>query len=124
MKLSEAIRLGAMLKPQGFGMLFDGEGTCANGAALDACGLLAEIGTHILKNRFPIVEVQAERCFVCEKYMAKLAFSTTLGGLVAHLNDDHKWTRERIADWVESQEALAEASSVAAIDPVGEAVTS
>ena len=37
MRLSEAIRLGSMLKPQAFDAFFDGVGTCANGAARDAC---------------------------------------------------------------------------------------
>jgi len=40
MRLSDAIRLGAMLKPQAYGGFhFEGR-TCAMGAALDACGRL------------------------------------------------------------------------------------
>jgi hypothetical protein len=27
-----------------------------------------------------------------------------VGRIIPHLNDDHRWTRERIADWVESIE--------------------
>jgi hypothetical protein len=38
MTLSEAIRLGAMLKPQAFGDYTDGRGTCAWGAASEAAG--------------------------------------------------------------------------------------
>lgn len=36
MKLSEAIRLGAMLKPQAFGADIEGDSTCAIGAAIEA----------------------------------------------------------------------------------------
>ena len=42
MRLSEAIRLGAMLKPQAFARFFDGHGTCVFGAAADAVGELDE----------------------------------------------------------------------------------
>lgn len=39
MKLSDAIRLGAMIRPQLQGRMFsDKHGTCASGAALEACG--------------------------------------------------------------------------------------
>lgn len=38
MRLSEAIRLGAMLKPQGFGSYFRHGATCAMGAAIEAVG--------------------------------------------------------------------------------------
>lgn len=40
MRLSEAIVLGSMMKPQAFGIMFDGERTCALGAAKDAIGNL------------------------------------------------------------------------------------
>lgn len=43
MQLSEAIRLGAMLKPQIRCGFFDGQGTCAVGAAADAIGRLDDL---------------------------------------------------------------------------------
>ena len=34
-----------------------------------------------------------------------------IDGLIAHLNDGHRWTRERIADWVEMLELESEMGS-------------
>jgi hypothetical protein len=104
MMLHEAIRLGAMLKPQAFGTQYDGRGTCANGAALDACGVLEDA----LRARtsvgflFPITEQKTSRCPQCG--LRSDSCAKTFGGLIAHLNDDHRWTREEIADWVQSVE--------------------
>ena len=42
MRLSEAIRLGAMLRPQAFRPLFTDDGACALGAALLAVGARPE----------------------------------------------------------------------------------
>lgn len=92
LRLSEAIRLGAMLKPQAFGTWFDGEGTCALGAAIDALGI-TESNVLLLAQTI----VGRARCPVCGCDGAQFH-------LVPHLNDDHHWTRERIADWVEQQE--------------------
>ncbi len=93
MKLSEAIRLGATLRPQGFGAFNTDEGTCAIGAAFNAIGKDAEIEqveewNDLILHRF--------ECPVCDRR----AHST-----IVHLNDFHRWTREQIASWVESIEA-------------------
>lgn len=102
MKLSEAMRLGAMLKPQAFGISFDGRGTCALGAAMDALG---KLGTSIwiIQLRPDIRRFQVADCPVCGR-----VFNANGNQTIPHLNDDHKWTRERIADWVESLECAAE----------------
>jgi hypothetical protein len=42
MRLSEAIRLGAMLAPQAAGALFSKDGACTLGAALLAVGVTSE----------------------------------------------------------------------------------
>lgn len=115
MKLSEAIRLGAMLKPQGFGHI-DNDGTCALGAAYDALGKLNDKGFYYeqLMTVFPILRI-ADRvaCPVCHQPRGMFQLAT-----IPHLNDDHLWTRERIADWVEQieqqqeQQTTAEAVSV------------
>lgn len=97
MKLSEAIRLGAMMKPQIRGAIETDHGTCAYGAALDAVGKLQEcrsVGLHISLgwgDPFELVN-----CPVCGKPFHNKA--------IGHLNDFHCWTREAIADWVESIE--------------------
>lgn len=112
MKFSEAIRLGAMMKPQAFGKTFDGEGrTCAVGAAYDAIGKLTAPGFAIdqLNEVFPIIAtLHKKSCPVC---------STDDFGwwVIPHLNDEHKWTREQIAEWVEMIERAQEQPQAAEI---------
>lgn len=99
MKLSEAIRLGSMLHPQGFEELrsyqYDDLGavigmkTCALGAAQAAGYWLDDIC---------ITRLQCPACATVE----------WLDNLIPHLNDDHRWTREAIADWVETLELRKE----------------
>ena len=106
MRLSEAISLGAMLHPQAFEMLRSPDGqTCALGAALDAVGgpqssyldlychwpdMLHLVVTH------PVLGVR-----------------TFLEDAIAGLNDRHRWTREAIADWVETIEDAGMAAHAA-----------
>ena len=105
MRYSEAIRLGSMLRLQGFGYQHQqGSGSCANNAAIEASGA---------KNVFeawPWAEVVVP-CPVCSKTVHP-GFARGLHGTVAHLNDIHRWTRERIADWVEEQENLYQPQSI------------
>lgn len=102
MKLSEAIRLGAMLLPQGFGFTSMAvDASCGLIAACDALGLQhSNAGVTELNEMFPWMGRTQPGCPLCRNFDG---FS--IGGLVAHLNDSHGWTRERIADWVETIEA-------------------
>lgn len=103
MTLSEAIRLGAMMKPQAFNSGSDG-GSCALRAAHDALGLssvmtvsgYAVINYSELAHRYPMLHTVS----VCPH----CGFDDTTVSLVWHLNDQHHWTRERIADWIDSLE--------------------
>ena len=94
MKLSEAIKLGAMLKPQGF----EGTGhpngttTCALGAALNAIS-----SNGCVYGIWPWVN-KIKLCPVCEKEPPY--------AVIPHLNNIHRWTRERIADWVATIEPV------------------
>lgn len=103
MRLSEAIRLGSMLKPQGFAHYQTNGGSCAFGAAMDACGVEASLQNGMLDTAleamFPLSVVQA-KCPACETFPWGDAAS-----VIIHLNDDHEWSREAIADWVESVES-------------------
>lgn len=108
MKLSEAIRLGSTLKPQhysgkaffitirnGFMYLRKTQCSCVLGAAIDAAGLR---GNAIKKDKGWPREwgmTKPQDCPACEK-------RDTLGIVIIHLNDNHRWTRECIADWIES----------------------
>ncbi len=100
MKLSEAIRLGAMLHKQGFGVmvLYDGGvlATCALGAAQQA-------GYTFSGKDWSRKMAYRYRCPTCREGWPALE-------MITHLNDWHKWTREQIADWVatiEPQEAVS-----------------
>ena len=112
MRFSEAIRLGAMLKPQAFGETFTGTRTCAIGAAKDAVGALMSLFSSVAREYGWPTEKELKE-LVCPT--CRLAWpNRKTPGVIAHLNDDHRWTREQIADWVESIEAPP---AVAAVDP-------
>jgi hypothetical protein len=103
MKLSEAIRLGAMLKSQAFGELGDAIGTCALGAAYEARGVsfYGEMD-DLPPDWYPLLVNTRECCPVCGR-------RDLIGSVIAEcLNDAHRWTRERIADWVETMERAQE----------------
>lgn len=119
MRLSEAIRLGAMLKPQGYTALVSSNGrrTCAIGAALDACGHL-----HVQKSselpfqwrehmafRSPCPDCGSDGFVYWPDEEVNLGQALTT---ISHLNDEHHWTREQIADWVESVERATEPAPV------------
>jgi len=112
-KLSEAMRYGATLKPRTTGTIcriwFDGSPrTCALGAALDAV-LTARgdesrvedcVGTcsaiYVLNEQFQ--ETRSKRV-VCPVTGA----IDEIESVIINLNDEYNWTRERIADWLESE---------------------
>ncbi len=122
---SEAIRLGAMLGPQIFGEVFgDDDASCGNGAAFKAAGcrireaLPGESGlflrqpspnvmvVEIPEEWHPVMET-AVVCPQCQSWRTagfNILLQDYVPRVVAHLNDDHRWTREAIADWVESIE--------------------
>ena len=103
MRLSEAIRLGAMLKSQGFNG-DDVVHSCALRAAADAIGL-----ADFKQGRRRILDYAQLRCvfpILNEQRICPVLphYSDDMLAVIWHLNDDHRWTRERIADWVETVE--------------------
>ncbi len=94
MRLSEAIRLGTMMTSQAFRAVFTSDGACAWGAALLAVGATQERAVRSAAlGRWPwafAVSVNCPRCgrsrLVCE--------------VITHLNDDHRWAREKVGAWV------------------------
>lgn len=103
MKLSLAIRLGAMLKPQGRGRLISDGRTCALGAAVDAIGGLNrhdEDRYQLAFDEWPIL---------LRKVSHPLCAPDHLADIITMLNDSPiRWTREQIADFVESIECADE----------------
>lgn len=105
MKLSEAILLGAMMKPQAVRALFNHDGACALGGALLAVGATGEPALGSVRNRWPGVFTVSADCPSCGR-------SGPVFGVITHLNDNHRWAREQIARWVTAIEPL---------DPIPEA---
>lgn len=111
MKLSEAMRLGAMIRPQCFNELFanfglPSEESCALGAAIEGAGL--KKGNKIWDNELPLawknLLARPARCPICHG-------SEIVHAIVVHLNNEHHWTRERIAtEFVEPIERQLEAN--------------
>ena len=131
MKLSEAIRLGAMLKPQAFDDFTDGIGTCAWGAANEAIGLKADGDPAIPRQWWSLCNPPSEACPECGIEFHNCCDAkdfdacdcedqcAPVSDVIVHLNDDHQWTREQIADWVSTIEAAHDQAPA----PVHEAVT-
>jgi hypothetical protein len=81
LRLSECIRIGAKMKPQGFES-YDFQGrTCAIGAAMDAIG----------GNLSVLLDMVGRSAF------------WHMHDQIVWKNDYERWTREQIADWLESQ---------------------
>lgn len=94
LKLSDAIRLGAKMHPQGFEGSFENGRTCAIGAAY--VGMFGE------------PRVPPNSIFLTGDAVSKLkAAGIWPEGLdsttVWRMNDGNRWSRERIADWLEAQ---------------------
>lgn len=121
MRLSEAIRLGSMLKPQGVGAFYSRSdaSTCALGAALDAVGeirgehVLCDEGREVLRRFWPIVDCEVPP-LTADGNPLTTGLTFPVWRTVQMMNDAHRWSRERIADWVESIERTHEPQSPAA----------
>lgn len=119
MKLSEAIILGSLVTKPGRGqgsLLGLNDEFCALGAAFYVSGLSSNISEFDAYDRLAIKFPLADKivnlpCPVdgCEASRPVLAIARIIRNMmvrsiIIHLNDGHKWTRERIADWVASIE--------------------
>lgn len=103
----DAIRLGSLLNPQGYGEFYGfydlAQHTCALGAAADAIGttFIDEVDVVHVWPWIQTVQVSCPAGTLCVDHVSPVT------ELIPHLNDDHRWTRERIADWVERLETSA-----------------
>jgi hypothetical protein len=107
MILSEAIRLGAMLRPQGFGRYID-----RSEKVFRSCAFAAAVEAVVNKARFTesVIETTITnnwswvygKCLACP--VRGCDADSRPSCMITHLNDTHRWTRERIADWVETVE--------------------
>jgi len=122
MKLSEAIRLGCVLRPQAWGCYLSERGSCALGAACEAVGVMAVDGNEPdysliapfpLIATFPILDVKFLHPESQEREPIPLL------SIIVSLNDTFIWTRERIADWVQTIEAQFSGQDGAVEAPTG-----
>lgn len=93
-KLSQAIRLGATFRPQIRDQYMNKQGSCALGAAMEALGITdwrAHHPRNLFYERFPEIKDKSS-----SGRMSILAY-------VIFLNDHSRWTREQIADWLETK---------------------
>jgi hypothetical protein len=82
---SEAMRLGCLIAPvQAFDTYMAGNSACALGAVALAMG----------KNPLDVVFPDWSHCPACSEINGA-------DSLVIHLNDEHRWSREDIATWLE-----------------------
>ncbi|HSL23803.1 MAG TPA: hypothetical protein VK886_19880 [Vicinamibacterales bacterium] len=101
-ELAKAILTGANRRPlQSFGEYFGPEGgSCALGAAYEGILLLPRHVEHFrpkVWRLFSILEDVSRSCPEgCRKHIP-------IGALIVHLNDDHHWSRERIAAWLQGE---------------------
>jgi hypothetical protein len=96
MKLSESIRKGSVGTEQAFKVFFDGNKRDTLGAAMHGAG-------------FPDISFIADFHALYRAILAKSAkcpekcgLMSNVEGIVEHLNDDHRKSREEIATWLES----------------------
>lgn len=123
MRLSEAIKLGSMLKTQCVNAMWslDGNSVDALGAASEAVGIYGmppgaggdclRAAVRALAVHFPVLQQGWLFCPVCARYCVDLA------AVILDLSDNHGWTREQIADWIALSEPSGFATSVDAVDP-------
>jgi hypothetical protein len=121
MRLSEAIRLGAMATEQGHGASSIASDTapCALGAARLAAGIRGNVDSPVaaysaLALRWPMLDELV--AMPIEKTRVLLLMDA-----IWRLNDwPNFWTREQIADWVQT---IEDAQPIEQPEPVSEKVT-
>src|SRR5262245_29499142 len=111
MRLSEAIRLGAMWSPQTRGAFFQRRGqevaTCALGAAFVASGMEA------WARQWPILHAVVRPAELPDELQDR-PYALRVRDVIIALNDRAGWTRTMISDWVEAFEDRHPASGESA----------
>jgi hypothetical protein len=98
-ELADYIRAGASRGPQCFGSYFDEKGgSCALGAVYEGV-------YHLPRDHGKLIPDHLERLFRCLDEMTKkcpqgCSKRLPLAAMIVHLNDDHRLSREQIAEWL------------------------
>lgn len=99
MKLSEAIRKGAKLRPQcTTGRFFGNIGTCALGAAVEAV-----TGHPHHTDGTALAVLHKEWKFLNPRKKGDGIALSSIGQKIVQMNDNEHMTREQIADWLAEQ---------------------
>lgn len=109
-ELAEAIRIGAIGQKQISGRLTDGgDGKCAIGAVFRTLGwwdgtypLWDTYSRLVLEGAFPGISDMTCLCPYQIQLQEEVRVPYPVIQLIVHLNDDHHWTFDQIADWVDS----------------------
>lgn len=104
---AEAMRAGIPLGPQTFDRFGGAYGaSCALGAGLRGLGVSARADyvKQIFRQHYPYM-LRARRIHCPASHVLdKQCLQNSLQDMVMHLNDYHRWTREKIADWLYAEE--------------------
>jgi hypothetical protein len=98
-ELAQFIRQGSSRGPQCFGSYFDERGgSCALGAVYEGV-------YHLPRDHGKLIPDHLERLFRCLDEVTKrcpheCGKRLPLASMIVHLNDDHRLTREQIAEWL------------------------
>jgi hypothetical protein len=101
-ELAAFIRAGSSRGPQCFGSYFDEKGgSCALGAVYEGV-------YHLPRGHGKLIPEHLERLFRCLDEVTKrcpqgCAKRLPLASMIVHLNDDHRLTREQIAEWLTTE---------------------
>lgn len=103
MKLSEAMKQGATMHPQGAGAYAGRQGnkwyTCALGAAYE--GITGNLPRMARLSRRPFNSVpELAKVYDIREAHPISGGRGDLWWLISDLNDNHHWSREQIADWL------------------------
>lgn len=115
-RLSDAILKGAKLRPQAHGQFYFQGRSCVLGAAMEGAFGADEFAMYVnagtaqtpgfalralmlkLETLYPVLnDLWTRPCPVCGYPPAWAMVTPPLRNWLIHLNDDHKWSRERIA---------------------------
>lgn len=108
--LSDAIIAGALLRPQAFGSYFSGRTrsdacSCSLGGAFEVTFPDAPLANYAVVINFdkfaaayPILA--SEEQVYCPECAGEQVITFNPCNLFIHLNDEHRWTRERVAEYV------------------------
>jgi len=112
MRFNDAVRAGCKLLPNGVHgdfITYDGKSGCVMGAAIVGAVGVDKLNNHTHHERELFSElIVLARCPVKieEEYKCSFYSGRSTRDVAVHLNNDHGWSREAIAEWVDPRPEL------------------